>query len=120
MFRISRAIVHEQPLAAHDGYVQLDDFFGTAGPQAKAPIKLALRRPHGAAHVPGAVRAAKLARCLEPKNWIGSRRCSSRQGGRGRGSRTPAYSCGRERWRYCIACLSCTHFSFAGVQGSRA
>ena len=44
------------------------------------------------------------------KNWIGSRRCSSRQGGRGRGPRTPAYSCGRERWRYCIACLSCTHF----------
>ena len=46
---------------------------------------------------------AKAREAWSRKNWTGSRRCSSRQGGRGRGPRTPAYSCGRERWRYCIA-----------------
>ena len=46
------------------------------------------------------------------KNWTGSLLCNSRQGGRGRGPRTPAYSCGRARWRYCIP--------LQGVQASRA
>ena len=55
---------------------------------------------------------AKGPRSLEPEELDrGPVRCSSRQGGRGRGPRTPAYSCGRERWRYCIALLELSHFA---------
>ena len=54
---------------------------------------------------------AKAREAWSRKNWTGSLLCNSRQGGRGRGPRTPAYSCGRGRWRYCI------HFSFAGRAG---
>ena len=75
----------------------------------------------GAAHVPGAVRNGKGPTRLEPEELDPSPSLQLAPGRpRPRVAHAGVYSCGRERWRYCIACLSCTHFSFAECRASRA